>query len=338
MARLQFGLALDFGATHATLDQVLAEYVPLIHLAERYGFESVWAGESYPQRPGAAHLPAPLLALAALAPQTRLRLGTGVVLLPMWAPLRLAYEAAVLDQLAGGRFTLGVGLGSPADWARFGVERAGLGDRVDETLALLRALWSGAPGYQGRLLRVEGGLAPLPVQPGGPPLWVGGLAPRAARRAARYGDAWYASTRYTLEEIRVQSARYRAALAAAGKGSAPACVSVNRLAVIAPTDAAAWRDGGPHVARVLRYYAAAGSPLPRRDGRPARPDDPDLVEALADALCLIGSPATVVARLEAYAAVGVTHVQLRVAPGEMPAELVAQSIRLAGERVLPYFR
>ncbi len=330
---MEFGLALDLGTERTTLDRVLDEYVPLLDLAERQGFTSVWAGETYPTGPGYFHLPSPLLALAALAPRTRLGLGTGVTLLPMWPPLRLAYDAAVLDQLCGGRLVLGLGLGAPPTWARFGVPREGLADRIDETLALLRALWSGANGYHGKVLSVEGGIAPRPIQPGGPPLWVGGLVARSARRAARYGDGWYASSNYRFVEIERQAARYRAALAAEGKDPATAIVSVNRLCFLAPTPEQVRRQGGEYVERVLRRYAA-GAGLRGPNDEALRPDQP-LLEIVADQHCLVGSPETVAARLADYARVGVTHVQLRVAPGDMPADLVAQSITLAGERLIP---
>ncbi len=330
---MEFGLALDFGTERATLDRVLDEYMPLLRLAERQGFTSVWAGEAYPTGSGYFHLPSPLLVLAALAPRTRLGLGTGVTLLPMWPPLRLAYDAAVLDQLTGGRLVLGVGLGAPPTWARFGVPREGLADRIDETLALLRALWSGADGYHGQVVSVEGGIAPLPIQPGGPPLWVGGLVARAARRAARYGDGWYASSNYRFVDVERQAARYRAALAAEGKDPAAAVVSVNRLCFLAPTVEQARRQGGEYLERVLQRYAGYGGLL-APDGQTLRPGQA-LLDVVADQHCLIGSPETVAARLEDYARAGVTHVQLRVAPGDMPAELVAQSITIAGEQLLP---
>jgi alkanesulfonate monooxygenase SsuD/methylene tetrahydromethanopterin reductase-like flavin-dependent oxidoreductase (luciferase family) len=334
---VRFGLALDFVSDELSLDQVIARYVPLIRLAESYGFESVWAGESYTTSPGGgAHLPSPLLALAALAPQVSCRLGTGVTLLPMWQPLKLAYDVAVLDQLSGGRFVLGVGLGNPGTWRRFGVDTADMGTRVDETLELLRALWSGERGYHGQVVSVEHGIAPLPRQPGGPPFWVGGGVRRSAQRAARYGEAWYASTNHGFTLIRRQSARYREALTALGKDARAATVSANRATCLAPTDAAALQDGREYVERVMRRYAAQGS-LKLADGHVVRPDEP-VLELTREEHCLVGSPETVCARIQDYADLGVTHVQLRVAPGDMPTELVAQTIRLAGEAVLPRFR
>ncbi len=347
MPRLRFGLAIDFGTTRASLDRVLDEVAPLLALAERYGFHAVWAGESYPRRPGAFHLPSPLLVLAALAPRTRLALGTGVTMLPAWHPLKLAYDAAVLDQLSGGRLVLGVGVGNPSLWRRFGVEHADVGVYVDDVLGSLKAVWAGEPGYHGRRLKVEGGIAPLPLQRGGPPLWVGGAGPRAARRAAALGDAWYAATSYPLALIRPQVERYRVALAAGGGDAQGPVVSANRLAVVAESPEAAWRDGGAYVEGVLEKYAAMNGLPPldvvRQGGVAAFPAPPDgratpLLSAYGPSLCLLGSPEVVVEQLEAYAQAGVTDVQLRVAPSDLPLELVARTITLAGERVLPHFR
>src|SRR5581483_7713166 len=142
-----FGLALDLASASRRLDEQLSAYLALIQQAEALGFDSVSAGESYPQRRGGGHLPSPLLALAALARGTTLRLGTGVILLPAWNPLRLAYDCAVLDQISGGRLFLGVGLGNPAVARRFGRDPAQLGAYMDDALAALRALWAGEDGY-----------------------------------------------------------------------------------------------------------------------------------------------------------------------------------------------
>lgn len=333
--RIQFGLAMDFGTQRATLDRVLDEYAPLLELAERLGFRSVWAGESFPTRSAAFHLPSPLLVLAALVPRTSLRLGTGVTLLPLWQPLRLASDAAVLDQLSGGRLTLGVGAGSPRDWTRFGIDRATVGRRMDEVLVALKALWAGEDGFRGEVVAVERGIWPRPVQPGGPPLWVGGKVPRSAVRAARHGDAWYAATQYRFREVADGAARYRAALQQEGREPRGATVSVNRLCVLDEDPARAEAVGGPHVERVLDLYARIGV-LFDASGMPLAPGEP-LLPRVREEVCLVGSPESVATQVERYAAAGVTHVQLRVAPGDMPADLVAQTIRLAGERLLPRF-
>src|SRR5690348_14951046 len=124
MLMVEFGLAIDFGTERAPLDQVLDEIAPLLNLAEEHGFHSVVAGQTFPTRPGFFHLPSPLMILAALAARTTLRLGTGVTLQPGWQLLNLAYDGAILDQLSGGRFFLGIAVANQRDWARFGFERA----------------------------------------------------------------------------------------------------------------------------------------------------------------------------------------------------------------------
>src|SRR5687767_10901136 len=113
MPKIEFGLALDFSSARMSLHERVDQYLPLIQTAERFGFSWFVAGESYSTRPGPGHVASPLLALTFLAPQTSMKLATGVVLVPAWSPLRLAYDSAILDQLSGGRFALGVGLGRP---------------------------------------------------------------------------------------------------------------------------------------------------------------------------------------------------------------------------------
>jgi alkanesulfonate monooxygenase SsuD/methylene tetrahydromethanopterin reductase-like flavin-dependent oxidoreductase (luciferase family) len=210
--------------------------------------------------------------------------------------------------------------------------REQVGDRMDETLAALRALWSGQQGYQGKLLTVDGGIGPLPVQPGGPPIYVGGLAPRAARRAARYGDAWTASTAYRFQDVRDQARRYRAALEALGKDPATAVVGANRLTFIAETDERARQEGEAYVQRALGMYARRGG-LVGPDGNPVSASAP-LLDQVGDAICLVGSPERVAQRLDDYARAGLTHVQLRPAAADLPLEQVGRTIVLAGEQLV----
>jgi alkanesulfonate monooxygenase SsuD/methylene tetrahydromethanopterin reductase-like flavin-dependent oxidoreductase (luciferase family) len=334
--RMRIGLALDWGTERTTLDHLLREYLPLIQLAERYGFDSLWVGQHFPTGPDMFHLPSPLLALAAVAPHTSLTLGTGVLLLPMWNPITLAYEGAVLDQLCGGRLVLGMGIGRPRDWTKFGLPREVIGQRMDEMLAALRALWSGADGYEGETISCPGAIWPRPIQPNGPPLWVGGSIGRAMRRAATLGDAWYAGSSHHLDAIAETVGRYRAALVAAGKDPATARVAANRSTIIADTTEQAWEQGGPYLEGILQSYKRLGSMLLTEGS--AASTDTAILPHVADQVCLIGSPDDVAAQLEAYLAAGVTDVALRVSLSDIPTELARRSIVLAGEHVLPRFR
>src|SRR5918992_1273452 len=146
-------------------------------LAERLGYDSLWAGEHVvvpsprvepsPMEPGEPILD-PLVALAHVAAHTeRIRLGTGVIILPQRNPLVLAKQVASLDVLCGGRLILGIGVAYlEPEMRAIGVPMEGRGTRADEYLAAMRALWEeAAPSYSGRYVEFDGVDAhPRPVQ------------------------------------------------------------------------------------------------------------------------------------------------------------------------------
>lgn len=142
-------------------------------------------------------IPDPLDTLAYVAGVTdSLGLATGLLVLPMHSPLVLAKRAATVDRLSGGRLRLGVGLG----WLREEIEAGGVdfasrGDRADEAIDAVRALWRGDPArgasFGGRYYAFDGVQSfPRPLRPGGVPIEVGGTSPAAIRRAARRGNGW----------------------------------------------------------------------------------------------------------------------------------------------------
>lgn len=334
MARLELGVFLDLATESVTLGDHMRAWRPLLERAEASGFTSVWAGESYPRGGGGfQHAPDPLLVLAALSQVTRMRLGTGVLLLPVWDTLKLAYDTIVLDQLSDGRLELGVGLGAAPTWKQFSIDAASIGARVDEQIRALRALWAGDVSFEGEHVRFEGAIGPRPVQAGGPPIWVGGKIGMSARRAAELGDGYLAGTHFGLGLVRTQIERYRAALAANGRG--PGRVAVNRIVVLADDPEQAWAEGGPSIERLLRRYAALRM-FQGADVLAAAPaGDVAALRTAATGMCLVGTPETVTQELTAYTDLGIDQVQLRPGPGGMPAAVAARTIELAGTRLAP---
>jgi alkanesulfonate monooxygenase SsuD/methylene tetrahydromethanopterin reductase-like flavin-dependent oxidoreductase (luciferase family) len=304
LIRPEFGLAIDFARPTDAESQGIDQIGALIERAEAAGFASVWAGEQYAVGPDRIHLPAPFIVLASLVPRTRLKLGTGVIVL-----LRLAYETALLDVLSNGRLIVGAGIGNPPLAARFGVERSQMADHMDDALGALRALWSGASGYRGKTTTIDGGIQPLPAQPGGPPLWIGGMIRRAVRRAATYGQAFYAGMHFSYALIVRQVAAYREELEAQGQDASRPTVAVNRLMVLAETDEAARAAGGPAV-------------------------DAHNADAIVPHQ-LVGSPETVAALIRTYVAAGVTNMQLRVFPAGVSFADAMRTLDLFERRVLP---
>jgi len=175
-----------------------------VQQAEVAGLESVWAGEHVvlpdprvapsPMEPTESILD-PVVALTfAAAVSTRLRLGTGVIILPQRNPLVLAKELASLDVLARGRLIFGVGVGYlEPEFRALGVELKNHGPRSDEYLAAMRSIWSDErPGFDGRFFSFGGVNAyPRPVQQPTPALVIGGRSAAAYRRAVEQAHGWY---------------------------------------------------------------------------------------------------------------------------------------------------
>lgn len=325
----RLGLLVEFGGD-APFPEQLDRWADLAAIAQRSGFSSIWIPEGFPPGTPSGNPPSALIVAAALASRTTLDLGTGVVLLPAANPLRLAYESALVDQIAGGRLHLGVGMGESVLVRRFGADAANLGTFADETLAALRALWSGAQGFHGERLQIEGGIYPLPARPGGPPIWVGGYARRTLDRAVRFGDAYYFGSASTLPTVRTITQRYRAALEAAGRAPASVRVAVNRFAVVAETDEAARALAREPIGAFLQRYAAAGNV---RDGSaPRSMTRDDAFDELEATMAIVGSPDTVAERVRRYADAGITDVHLRVRTGGTPFDVATRTIELLGRR------
>jgi probable F420-dependent oxidoreductase len=163
----------------------------------------------------------PMAALAyAAAVTSRIRLGVAVINLPFVSPAYLAKQAATLDILSGGRLDLGLGIGWMAEeFAATGASMARRGARAAEYVAVLRELWSADPcEFSGEFYQVpRGSVLPKPVQPGGPPVLLGGLARPALERAGRIADGWVTSSRTDLSRIAEGAGVVRAAAAEAGR-------------------------------------------------------------------------------------------------------------------------
>jgi probable F420-dependent oxidoreductase len=169
-------------------------------LAEALGYHLVMISDHVAITPDvAARYPAPFydpfVSLGLLAGVTRtIELGTTVVILPYRHPLQTARLTASVDQLSGGRFVFGVGVG----WARQEFDALGVpferrGAIADDYLAAIKAAWTAEVAtYRGRFVSfTDVHTTPRPARSPHPPVWVGGASDAALRRAVRHGDAWH---------------------------------------------------------------------------------------------------------------------------------------------------
>jgi probable F420-dependent oxidoreductase len=242
---------------------------PFLKMIEAAGVESVWTVEhpimaenyeplySYsedgraPLRPD-TEMCDPLEWLAFAAGVTeKVNLGTGVMLLPLHAPVILAKRVATLDALSGGRVRLGVGMGwQREEYLSIGIPYDERGPRTDECIHALRALWTQSPAsYRGKYYgfdRVHSD--PKPAQAGGVPLLIGGSTDIAARRAGRLGDGYFPHA-ISPDDMAKRIETMRAAAREAGRN--PDGIELT----VSPTS---WQFGASLDLGIVKAYADLG--------------------------------------------------------------------------------
>ena len=172
--------------------------------------DSIWTGGHVASRNPSTEAMASLARLSAAT--TRVKIGTSILLLPLYPPAIVAKQVADLDRATGGRLILGVGVGGeyPQEFRACGVPIQERGRRTDEAIPLLRRLWRAEEiTHDGRFYPMAGvRIHPAPAQPGGPPIVVAGRREPAMRRAARLGDGWmpylYSPRRYADSVRRIR--------------------------------------------------------------------------------------------------------------------------------------
>jgi len=163
----------------------------------------------------------PLLPLAFVASHTsRIRVGTATICAPFISPALLAKSAATMDVLSGGRFTLGVGIGwLPTEYIAAGVPYERRGERMEEYLRCLEALWTQDPvEFAGEFYNIPAAhMGIVTTQQPHPPVLLGGAAPAALRRAGRLAQGWISGTGQDLRSIGEKVEHVRAGAGEAGK-------------------------------------------------------------------------------------------------------------------------
>ncbi len=323
-----------------SFEQEYREIVDLARLAETIGFDSAWVSEHHGSSDG--YMPSLLPTLAALAAATdRIKLGTGVLLTPFHHPLRLAEDAATVDLISGGRLILGLGLAwREEEFRMFGVPMNERVRRTVETIEILRLAWTGERfSYQGKVFSFDQvRITPPPGQNDRIPIWLGGSAASAIRRAGRIADGYIRTRGGNVERMRHDLQVADEAARSSGRSS-------EHLAFAQLQNAFVWEDGDawevvkPGVGHQIGVYGAwdAGADTPGQD-LDVTPPDEELLRKLTPA----GTSTEVVAALrplvEAFAGRREFHLIVRLHYPGMDAAPAANAIELLASDVLPRLR
>ncbi len=304
------------------LAERVPEMVEQVRAARDAGFASLWFPHHWLTHPLQMLQIGPVMGYVAAHAQG-MTIGPNILILPPLNPVHVAEEAATFDVLTGGNYILGVGLGyRQPEFDAFGVPLAERAPRFNESIALMRRLWTEERvSHQGRFYTVkDSGIGARPVRPGGPPLYIAGQVEASVRRAARIGDAWLIVNSGGLGKVTPLMQCYRAALQEYGR--TPIEYPITLECHVGTSHASAQEEcRGP-----LEYKYAAYAAWGLEDRASS-----DFAEFARDRF-IIGDKASVKEEIARYRELlGVDHFIMRCQWPGLPQEQALSSIRRLGE-------
>ncbi len=335
---LKFGLALmnDFPQDVVPANRI-AMLREQVRAARDAGIDSLWVLQHYL---GGMPTLQPVHLLSALSQDAGdMKLGTNMYILPLRHPVGAAEEFSTLDHLSGGNAIAGFGMGyRENEFKSFGVPMEERVTRFEESVQLVRQLWSGErTSFQGKHFQVEDErISLVPVQQGGPRIWIGAGAHRkGAERAARLGDAWIVPPHTSPEKLETVLGHYRAERERLALG--PADEFVVRRELVLDRDAERARSIGLDARNSLsREYAKYNAP--DQTGNYAHLTTDQAATETADASYLFTDPANAVVALKALEDQGLTYIVLRMQWYALGQEQVLRTLELFKNEVLPSFQ
>lgn len=326
---MKFGFIPTEGGTF--FNEALAEAV----YGEELGFDSVWLEEHHSIRNH--YWPSPLMALAGIATRTtRILLGTDIVVLPFYHPVRVAEDTAMLDVISGGRAIFGAAIGyRPPEFELYDISVDDRGARYVEMLKIMRALWTQDDvDYKGRFFKIKGCIEPKPTRP--IPIWLGGWGDLSLKRAAQLGDAWVPGPTANLEKLLNAQKQYRAFLSDVGKDPESAPNPLTREVVIAETRERAWELAEKYVMVNYRDEYGGGWKHPLIG---SQDQTPVALESLSRDRFIVGHPDDCISQIKRFVETfGVDHLICRLYFAGMPHEHIMNELKLLAQEVFPAFR
>ncbi len=321
--------------------QFFEESIEQIQLAEELGFDFVLVAEHHFSNYGMS--PSPLLQALAIAERTKtIKIGTGVLVLPVWQPLRVAEEVAVLDNLTNGRFICGIGRGYQShEFGRFGVTSGDSRQRFNECLDIMIEAWTntGSFTYEGEYHSVPSPVTvwPKPLQKPYPPMWLAGTSADTLRLAAERDMPPIVSGYTAAAGVAEAVATLLPLRKDAGRSTDEWDLGIQAISMVCDTEQEA-RD----CLKYARWQNRANRSLGRADvvdgSATAIPYEGEPSDEKFWDMLYYGKPDRLIEKYTAIGEAGATFVSSWMMLGGIPHEKVMRSITLMGREVLPAIR
>ena len=301
----------------------IPEIVEQVRLARDAGFRSLWFPHHWLTYPMQMLQLTPMMAYVAAHAQG-MTIGSNILILPPLNPMHVAEEAATLDVLTGGNFTLGIGQGyRQPEFDAFRIPLPERAPRFNESIALMQRLWTGQRvTHQGRFYTVnDSAISMKPLRPGGPPLYIAAQAEVSVKRAARIGDAWLIVNSSGLAKTEPLMRTYRAALAEYGRTASEFPITIE--CYVGDRHATAHQECRAPLEYKYNAYASWGLPGRRSETS---------FEDFARDKFIIGDKVSVKEEIARYRErLGVDHFIMRCNWPGLPQQQTLATIRRLGE-------
>jgi alkanesulfonate monooxygenase SsuD/methylene tetrahydromethanopterin reductase-like flavin-dependent oxidoreductase (luciferase family) len=328
---VQVGLLMTDIPNSVSPEQQFSDIRRVLDAAVEAGFTYISFGQHFLYGDLSYMQPVPLLARLAAHVGPDIKLVTSVIIAPVYHPVMLAEEIATLDVVTEGRLIFGVGIGyRPDELEYFGVPFTERGARTDESLIIMKKLWTeDEVTYEGRFWTLDHVRPHLkPVQKPHTPIWVGGHSLAGARRAGRFGDAFTVPPETTVEETRERFALVQAGFAARGMPFGPQ--PFRRNVFVADTHEAAVEGYARLAQKRLITYAERGLNLV--DGTDLR----DNFEAAVSSHAVLGTLDEVIEKVvDLVTTLPIDPLLMRPQWPTMSADEAIATMKQLGREILP---